>query len=115
MIYTYEIIAPVTNRKIPYLDSKGFFIVPNVIKLYNYYIEVKRYNPTKFCYEYFLLLGVNKFDSQCRKCRVDDYARLKAKLHGEFMDYTSSIMTARGNINMEYVESVNEYDVWELS
>ena len=50
MIYTYEIIAPVTNRKIPYLDNKGFFIVPNVIKLYNYYIEVKRYNPNKFCY-----------------------------------------------------------------
>ena len=115
MICSYEVIAPITNRKIPYLDNKGFFIVPKISKIYNYYIEVKRYNPNKLSYEYFLLLSDKKFDNQCRKCRVDDYGRLKAKLHDELLEFASSIMSVRGNIDMNYIETQEEYDIWELS
>ena len=57
MIVQYELVAPVTDRKAPYLDRFGAFIVPAIKKLYKYYIEVKRYNPNTLCYEYFLLLG----------------------------------------------------------
>lgn len=114
MICKYEIIAPVTNRKSPYLNSKDFFIVPNIGKLYRYYIEVKRYNPNTFYYEYFILLGTEKFDTQCRKCRVDDYGRLKAKLHGEVLNFVSSEIRTRGNVQFVYDETDDIYDVWRI-
>ena len=63
MIYKYEIVAPVTDRKSPYLDGKGFFIVPNIRRLYRYYVEVKRYNSNTLSYEYFILLSIEKFDT----------------------------------------------------
>lgn len=115
MICKYEVIAPVTNRKIPYLDNRGFFIIPNIGKEYKYYVEVKRYNPNKFCYQYFLLLNTYKFDPQCKKCRVDDYGRLKLKLHDELLEFATSIMRICGNVKTDYIESESDYDVWEMS
>lgn len=114
MIYKYEIVAPVTNRKSPYLDGKGFFIVPNIRKLYRYYIEVKRYNTNNLSYEYFILLSTEKFDIQCRKCRVDDYGRLKVKLHNEILSFVTSEMRTRGNIQFIYDETEDNYDVWRI-
>lgn len=114
MIHKYEVISPVTNRKNPYLDDKDFLIVPDIRTLYDYYVEVKRYNAKDLCYEYFILLSTKKFDSQCRKCRVDDYNRLKAKLHGEIKDYVRNEMNARGNVNFRYIESEESYDVWKI-
>ena len=114
MIYKYEIVAPVTDRKSPYLDDKGFFIVPNIRRLYRYYVEVKRYNSNTLSYEYFILLSIEKFDAQCRKCRVDDYGRLKAKLHNEILDFVTSEMRTRGNVQFIYDETDGNYDIWRI-
>ncbi len=113
-ILKYEVISPVTNRKKPYIDNRGAFIIPAIKRNYKYYIEVKRYNPANLSYEYFLILSITKFDSQCRKCRVDDYGRLKLILHGDFKDYVSNEAANRGNVEFEYVESESEYDVWQV-
>ena len=114
MIYNYEIINPVTNRKSPYLDGKGFIIAPAINKNYRYYIEVRRYNNNTLCYEYFILLSTTKFDNQCKKCRVDDYGRLKVKLGKELYDIAKEEMIATGNVSFVYNETENDYDVWEL-
>ena len=114
MIIQYELVAPVTDRKAPYLNKDRVFIVPTIKKLYRYYVEVKRYNPNALCYEYFLLLSDKKFDAQCRKCRVDDYGRLKAILHNEVKQYVISETAARGNVQFEYVESDSLCDVWQI-
>lgn len=114
MIIQYELVAPVTDRKAPYLNKDGAFIVPTIKNLYRYYVEVKRYNPNALCYEYFLLLSDKKFDAQCRKCRVDDYGRLKAILHNEVKQYVISETAARGNVQFEYVESDSLCDVWQI-
>lgn len=114
MIIKYELIAPVTDRKAPYLNRSGAFIVPAIKKLYKYYVEVKRYNPDALCYEYFLLLSDKKFDVQCRKCRVDDYGRLKVKLHGEFLDFVANECTSNGNVQFNYEESEDCYDIWKI-
>lgn len=114
MIYKYEVVSPVTNRRSPYLDDKGFLVVPNIAKLYRYYIEVKRYNPNTLCYDYYLLLSTDKFDAQCRKCRVDDYGRLKAKLHDETLSFVSAEMCDVGNVQFTYDESEDRYDVWRF-
>lgn len=110
-IFNYEIINPPTNRKKPFLE-KGFFIIPNIRKRYCYYIECARNNPNSLCREYYIILSTEKFDESCRKCRVDDYGRLKIKLHGELNDYVTKEMPSRGNIRFEYIETENRYDVY---
>lgn len=112
MIVKYEIVNPVINRKRPYLDDKDYLIVPNAIKNYKYYIECKLYNTKELCYEYFLLLGVTKFDENCRKCHVDDYGRLKCKLHGETLNYIKTQRIANGNNVCNYLESEDDYDTF---
>lgn len=111
-IFSYEIINPPTDRKKPFLDERGFFIIPNIRKRYCYYIECARNNTNTLCREYFILLSTVKFNESCRKCRVDDYGRLKLKLHGELNDYVVREMPSRGNIKFEYLESENEYDIY---
>ena len=111
-IYKYEVINLKKDNKKPYLDNKGFLIVPNIGKSYKYYIECLRYNPNKCYTEYFLLLSMNKFSSQCKKCRVDDFGRLKVFLRGEIKDAAERNMKNFSNVNFEYIESEDNYDVF---
>jgi len=114
-IFRYELIAPVTDRKKPYIDNNGYFIIPNIGKYYTHYIEAARYDPRNDCYNFFLLLGTNKFDEQCRTCRIDDYARLKLFLHNNFRKYVINEIAIRGNVECTYLESENNYDVFQIS
>lgn len=114
-VFKYEIINPITNYKKPYIDSKGWLIVPAIGKKYKYYIEVARYNPNKCYREYFILLSFTAFSSQCRRCRVDDYGRLKLVPKGEIKDIFTEQMKDYGNVTFEYVESEDDYDVFSIN
>ena len=87
--------------------------MPNIKRFYTNYVEVKNYNDIDG-YEYYLLLGISKFDSNCRKCRVDDYARLIVNLHDELKDYATKECNERGNLEFNYIESEDDYDVWQI-
>lgn len=114
-IVKYEIINPITDRKKPHFNSRGFFVVPNSpIKGYRYYIECARYNPKEFTKEYYILIGVSKFDSQCRKCRVDDYNRLLIPIKGEIKDFIITECALKGNVCFSYIESERGYDVYKI-
>lgn len=114
-IYKYEIINPITNRKKPYIDDKGYLIVPAIGKVYKYYIEASRFNPKKYDKEYFILLSTDKFSSQCKRCRVDDYGRLKLVPHGEIKTILNQQMLEVGNVSFEYIESEEQYDVFGIN
>lgn len=114
-IVKYELVSPKTNHKKPFVDQRGALIIPSINRLYRYCVEAMRYNTTEFCYEYFLLLSVNKFDEHCYKCRVDDYGRLKVNLHGKLKEFVNDEIKVRGNIKCDYIESEPDYDVWKLS
>lgn len=114
-IFQYEVLNPVLDTKKPHVDKRGFLVVPAINKKYRYFIEVARYNPNIFDKEYFLLLSTDKFDANCRTCRVDDYGRLKIKVIGEFKDYVNNIAKDVGNLQVVYIESADNYDVWQVS
>lgn len=115
MIYKYEIIKPVTDKKKPFVSNDGrFFIVPNFHTSYRWYIEVARYNTKIIDYEYFLLLSREKFDEHCRKCRLDDFCRLTVLMHDRFKEYVTNAITIKGNVDFEYVESEDNFDVWQV-
>lgn len=112
-ILKYKLINPVVDNKKPHVNNHGAFVIPNIRRLYTNYVEVKNYTETNG-YEYYLLLGTSKFDSNCRRCRVDDYARLIVTLHGELKDYVINECNERGNVEFNYVCTEDEYDVWEI-
>lgn len=112
MIYKYEVLNPVTNHKKPFLDKRGFFIVPRIGKLYRYYIECARND--NYGRNYYILLSDSKFDDNCRRCNVDDFGRLKFIPHGELKDYIEQEIKYRANINFEYIESENNYDIFKI-
>lgn len=111
-IYKYEVLNPLTNNKKPFIDKRGFLIIPFIHKKYKYYIETARNNNSER--NYYVLLSDNKFNDNCRKCTVDDYGRLKLILRGELKEYVNTEIKYRGNINFEYVESEESYDVFEI-
>ena len=114
-IYKYVVITPATNKSKPIIKSNGLLIVPNIKKSYKYYLECCRYNPIKFENEYFILLSNNKFDERCKTCRVDDYGRLKLVIKSEMKDVLLKQMTDYSNVNFEYLESEDDYDVFTIN
>lgn len=113
MINNYEILNPVTNNKEPYINKRGELVIPNIKRNYNYYIECAR--NTNYGRDYFILVGKDKFDRNCRKCNVDIYGRLKIRIKGEFKDYIECEIKYRGNVNYEYIESEQLYDIFKVT
>lgn len=113
-IYKYQIDNPITDTKKPFLDKKGFFIVPNIIKNYKYFIQCYRYNPNINDIEYFILLNNIKFDKQCRRCNVDNYGRLKINLGGNIKQYVEQQIKYNGNVNFKYIKNEDGYDVFMI-
>lgn len=113
-VFKYEVINNRIDRKKPFVDAKGFFIIPNIKTSYKYYLEVRRYNEQTLNYEYFLLFGFIKFDDNCRNCKLDDYCRFKLRLSKDLKEYVHNYFKDNGNVNIEYLESENNYDVWQI-
>ena len=74
----------------------------------------KKTLPIIFNREYFILISNKKFDDNCRKCFVDSYGRCRIKPSGELKDYITTQTINRDNIDIEYIESTSEYDVYKL-
>lgn len=113
-IFQYEIINPVTDKNKPYYNDKIGLIVPHINKLYRYFVECARYNQQTFEREYFILLGVKQFNPNCRKCKVDDYGRLKIPIKGELKINVIAECRDRGNVQIEYIESTDCYDIFQI-
>jgi hypothetical protein len=110
-IIKYEVINPVASNKKPYYDArKDLFIFPVTTK-YTRYVESAIYGSTGGR-EYYILLGTCQFSEHCRICHVDGYGKCKIRVRGELKDYIISETKYRGNINVEYVESTDSYDVF---
>ena len=111
-IIKYEVINPVKDSKRPFFDNKsGLFYIP-VKAPYRYYVEVANTNMHTGGREYYILLSTTKFDEHCRLCSVDGYGRCRIKLRGEIKEYVVEETKYRGNINVIYLESENNYDVY---
>ena len=107
-IYNYEILNPVISPKRPFYDTKRkLLFFPANGSSYRYYIDT-------FAREYYVLLSYRKFDDNCRICRVDNYGRCQINLRGEIKDYVIQETKRRGNIEIEYVESERDYDVFAI-
>ena len=113
-IYKFEVLNPTTDRKRPFYNKeKGLFIFP-VKSKYRYFIECANINETTGQRDFYLLLSNTKFDENCRLCHTDSYGRCQVKVKGEIKDYIISETTYRGNIDIVYLESEDDYDIFKL-
>lgn len=114
-IYKYEIINPIVDKQRPFLNRDGLFYVPLKGTNYKYFLECTRFNPIYKNKEYFILFGKDKFNINCRKCSIDMYGRYKLNLKGEIKTYIDIEANYNTNIDINYVESETEYDVFQLN
>ena len=113
-IAKYKILNPLIDHKKPYYDTKRRKFIFPVKVGYKYFLEAAQYNPDKGYNEYFILLGTDKFDDNCRTCEVDMYGKCKLNIIGELKDYIIEQSEDRGNLQVEYVESGEDYDVFTI-
>lgn len=109
-VFKYEILNPIVDKKKPFLDRRGFFVIPNLKIDYKYYLECANYNQALGYKEYYILLSKEKFDENCRSCKMDNYGRIKIPVKGELKDFIKD----NSVIDIEYVESENNYDVFKI-
>lgn len=113
-IVNFDILNPVISNKRPFYNKKkGLFYMP-LQKKYTYYVECSLYDPKKDDIDYYILLGNNKFDDNCRKCITDMYGRCRINVRGKLKDYIIEESDVRGNIDVEYIESKSEYDIFRI-
>ena len=112
-IFKYEVINPTTDNKRPFFDKrKGLFYAP-LKKKYRYFVEATVLDENG-CEDYFIILGNVKFDKNCRLCHTDNYGRCQIKVKGKIKDYILEEVTNRGNVDLEYIESTDTYDVFKV-
>lgn len=113
-IFNYEILNPVTDKHKPYYDYNMQSLIFTLPIQYKYYLECARYNEQREEKDYFLLMGNDKFDTNCRPCRIDNYNRYKIRVKGELKDYIIQEMQDRGNLNVELDYEAIDYDVYKV-
>lgn len=114
MIAKYELINPMPIKDKPYLNSTNKLVIPNIKSNYKWYLEVARNKETTLEREYFILFSSEKFDEHCRKVLLDGGKRPCIVINGELKKYITEEISIRGNVEVEYVESEDTYDTWQV-
>lgn len=112
-IIKYEVINPVIDSNKAFYDTKKQLLFIPVKTNYRYYVECALNNEFGGR-DYYILLSRNKFDDNCRLCKTDQYGRCQIKLRGEIQSYVEEETKYRGNIEVEYVESEDNYDIFNI-
>lgn len=113
-IVKYDIIDKIVDKTKPFFDKKrGFFVFRIDDKEYNYFLQAKQSNKYGD-YDYFILLGKDKFHSSCKKCYKDDIGRYKIRLTKELKEYVSNTIDDTPNFELNYIESLDSCDVWQI-
>ena len=111
LILKYNLINPAIDKKKPYYDEKTRTLKFQVKSNYRYFIQATQINEVTHVKEYFLLLGTEKFDDACKKCQTN---QCSVSLSGEFKEFVISECKERGNIIVEYTESDEGYDAYNV-
>ena len=112
-IIKYKAVNPVVNVKLPFYNSKnGIFYIP-INHTYKYYIEAI-VPQTGGGVKYYILLGKTKFDNNCRICHTDAYGRVQVRIKGSFKEFVLDELKERANLNVEYIESADDYDAYHI-
>lgn len=110
----YEYLRTSLDKDKPYLKTNRILVIPNITKKYKYCLLVKRFDNTFKTYEYFMLMGEEQFDINCSKVYYDG-DNINIGLDSEAYDNMLKVVASNRNFDFSYVESEDDYDVWQIS
>lgn len=101
------------DRTKSWINIKYKQIFSAEIKYNKYYQLIKRFEPKYNTTEYFVAF-MNNSDEDTKSCRVDDYGRTKFSIADIWKELNLDKLTTDTNINLEYVESIDDVDVFKI-
>lgn len=113
-VVKYNVLNKTTNKKLPYYENE-YLIIPGVKKQYKYFLECSVYIKDEKRNQYYILLGIDKFDENCRRCSTNGYGSVKLKPQGEIKEYIENLCEESKNVNISYFDSEGGYDVYKFS
>ena len=115
MINKFEIINPTIDKSKPYLNRRKELVIPHLTNYkYKWYLEVARDNVITGDRDYFILFSKNKFDDNCLKIIKDYGCRTAIMPIGELAIYIYREIKNRANIEINYLYSEDNFDVFEV-
>lgn len=113
MISDFNILNPKVNNMMPFFAEKNGIFYFKVDTNYRYYVECSAPNEENSI-EYYLLLGIIKFDENCKTCHVDKLSRCQIHPKGEILNYIKRECKERGNIECNLFQQRSNYDIYKL-
>lgn len=112
-IYKYEVLSKKINKDNPvYNAAKHSFRFKIYKTNYKYCLEVKRIENN--IEHFYLLLSSEKFHDNCKQIRLDNYGRYKLYCDKELCSELEDCLEQNDVINIKYVETEDNYDVFEI-
>lgn len=114
-IFKYEIIGKKTNKNLPFFDKEKGIFVFCIDGIYNWYCEARTYNISYDCYDYYLLMGKDKVNIDFKHCRRDNLGRYKIRPSDELKEWFEKYYNVdSGNFDVNYLETVDNYDIYSI-
>lgn len=107
----FNIVKPKIDRHKPYYEvGRNRFFFP-VHKSYMYYLEVSTTDENNII-TYYILVGKDKFNDNCRRCEVNGLGNCRIQLHDALKDYVIKECNERGNITCTLIDENSDYDTY---
>lgn len=115
MITKFEVIQRNIDKHKPHFNRRGELVI-SAINNHNYkwYVSAARNNTNTNDREYFILFGNTKFDLNCYKLTRDYSNNCVICPVNELSEFVNREIKDRGSIEIEYLYSEDDYDVWQL-
>lgn len=111
----YDNINEKIDKTKTWIDVNKHLLLSREIKYRKYYLFTKRYNVELKVWDYFIVVTDNPIpDRIVFNTRLDDYGRVKLRLHELYKETNVSEFTKDVNINIEHIDSQEDGDIYKI-
>ena len=111
----YDSITNKIDKTKTWINVEKHLLISREIKFHKYYILSKRFNTKLNSYDYFIiLLNDVPIDRKYYNTRIDDYGRVKIRLHELYNESDLSSLEKDVNIGIKLIEFDDDSSVYQL-
>lgn len=111
----YDNVTEKIDKTKTWIDVDKHLLLSREIKFRKYYLFTKRYDTELKTYEYFIVLTDNPIEDRVLfNTRLDDYGRIKIRLHDLYKESGISEFNKNMNISIYLVDKQEDGDIYKL-
>ena len=111
----YDTITDKVDKTKSWINITKHLLLSREIKFRKYYVLSKRFNTETKVYDYFvILLDEQPTDRVSYNTRLDDYGRVKIRLHELYNESDLANLEKDTNITIRHVEHEDDGDVYQI-